>query len=227
MWVTEIFHSIQGESSYAGLPCTFVRLTGCNLRCVYCDTPYAFSGGEAMSVDAVIARVRAFWEGGEPIAPARELVRGGFPLVEITGGEPLLQKDVFPLAARLCDLGFTVLIETGGQLPIWPLDPRVIRIMDIKTPGSGHAHANLWENIAHLRPQDEVKFVLMDRRDFEWACEIIRRYDLPRRAHVLMSPVYGVLDPKALAAWILESRLPVRLQIQLHKVIWGPEARGV
>ncbi|MCS6818140.1 MAG: radical SAM protein [Blastocatellia bacterium] len=217
MWVTEIFHSIQGESSYAGLPCTFVRLTGCNLRCVYCDTTYAFFGGQKMSVEEVIARVLEFWEGIEP----------RFPLVEITGGEPLLQKDVYPLAERLCDLGFTVLIETGGQLPIWHLDPRVVRIMDIKTPGSGHEHANLWENIEHLRPRDEVKFVLMDRRDFEWASDVIRRYDLPRRAHVLMSPVYGVLDPKALAEWVLQSRLPVRLQIQLHKVIWGPDARGV
>ena len=222
MWVTEIFHSIQGESSYAGLPCTFVRLTGCNLRCVYCDTTYAFYEGRMMSVDEVIARVRAFWEGVKEGA-----ARGGFPLVEITGGEPLLQREVLPLTERLCDLGFTVLIETGGQLPIWTLDPRVIRIMDIKTPGSGHAHANLWENIEHLRPQDEVKFVLMDRRDFEWACEIIRRYDLPHRAHVLMSPVFGILDPKPLAEWILQSRLPVRLQIQLHKIIWGSEARGV
>lgn len=206
-----------------GLPCTFVRLTGCNLRCVYCDTTYAFTEGRAMSVEEILARVRAAWEGAEPMAS----VRGAFPLVEITGGEPLLQKGVHPLARGLCDLGFTVLIETGGQLPIWTLDPRVIRIMDIKTPGSGHAHANLWENVEHLRPQDEVKFVLMDRRDFEWACDVIRRYDLPRRAHVLMSPAYGVLDPKALAEWVLESRLPVRLQLQLHKVIWGPEARGV
>mgnify|MGYP000038284244 CR=1 FL=1 len=216
MWVTEIFHSIQGESSYAGLPCTFVRLTGCHLRCVYCDTTYAFFGGERMSVEEVLARVGAFWEGAE-----------GMRLVEVTGGEPLLQKDIYPLTERLCDLGYTVLMETSGSLPIWHLDPRVIRIMDLKTPGSGHAHANLWENIEHLRPRDEVKFVLMDRRDFEWACDIIHRYDLTRRAHVLMSPAHGILDPKTLAEWILRSRLPVRLQIQLHKYIWGPDARGV
>jgi len=223
LWVTEIFHSIQGESSYMGWPCVFVRLTGCNLRCVYCDTTYAFTEGRKMSVDEVVQCVQAMWEGAQAVQSAR----AGFPLVEITGGEPLLQKGVHGLAERLCDLGFTVLIETGGQLPIWTLDPRVIRIMDIKTPGSGHEHANLWENIEHLRPQDEVKFVLMDRRDFEWAVQVIQRYDLPRRAHVLLSPVYGVLDPKALAEWIVQSRLPVRMQIQLHKVIWGPEARGV
>ena len=164
-----------------------------------------------MTIDEVIEQVQAY----------------GCNLVEITGGEPLLQEKVYPLTERLCDLGFRVLIETSGSLPISKLDQRVIRIMDIKTPGSGHEHANLWENIEHLRPVDEVKFVVLDRRDFDWACEVIRKYDLTHRAKVLFSPVHGALQPRELAAWLLESKLPARLQIQLHKYIWGPDARGV
>jgi len=210
MWITEIFHSIQGESSYAGWPCTFVRLTGCPLRCRWCDSEYTFYGGQKMTLDEVIARVQAY----------------GCPLVEITGGEPLVQKEVYPLTERLCDLGYTVLIETSGSLPIHRLDRRVIRIMDIKCPGSGHAHSNDWENISDLRPADEVKFVILDRHDFEWALDVIRTYDLTRRAKVLFSPVHGVLDPRRLAEWLLESRLRARLQLQLHKYIWGPDARG-
>jgi 7-carboxy-7-deazaguanine synthase len=164
-----------------------------------------------MTLDEVIQQVNAY----------------GCKLVEITGGEPLIQKEVYPLTERLCDLGHTVLIETSGSLPIWELDERVIRIMDLKPPGSGHEHSNLWENIAHLRPVDEVKFVVLDRRDFDWACEIIRKYDLTRRAKVLFSPVHESLTPQQLAEWLLESRLTARLQIQLHKYLWGPNVRGV
>jgi len=184
---------------------------GCNLRCLWCDSTYTFSGGEKMTVDEVIREVEAY----------------GCNLVEVTGGEPLLQEEVYPLTERLCDLGFTVLIETSGSLPISKLDPRVIRIMDIKAPGSGHEHSNRWENIEHLRPVDEVKFVILDRRDFDWACEVIRKYGLIHRAGVLFSPVHGVLQPRELARWLLESKLPARLQIQLHKYIWGPDVRGV
>lgn len=210
MRVTEIFHSIQGESSYAGFPCTFVRLTGCPLRCRWCDSEYTFYGGRKMTLDEIIEKVQSY----------------GCPLVEITGGEPLVQKEVYPLTERLCDLGYTVLIETSGSLPIHQLDRRVIRIMDIKCPGSGHEHSNLWENINDLRPPDEVKFVILDRRDFDWAVDVIRTYDLTRRAGILFSPVHGVLDPQLLAAWLLGSRLQARLQLQLHKYIWGPDVRG-
>jgi 7-carboxy-7-deazaguanine synthase len=164
-----------------------------------------------MTLDEVIEQVKAY----------------GCQLVEITGGEPLVQQEVYPLTERLCDLGSTVLIETSGSLPIWNLDERVIRIMDLKPPGSGHEHSNLWENIAHLRPVDEVKFVLSDRRDFDWACGVIQKHDLTRRAKVLFSPVYDALDPRELAEWLLRSKLTARLQIQLHKYIWGPDVRGV
>lgn len=211
MQVTEIFHSIQGESTYAGLPCTFVRLTGCPLRCLWCDSEYTFSGGEKMAVDEVIEQVEAH----------------GCQLVEITGGEPLVQKEVYPLTERLLDLGYRVLMETSGSLDISKLDPRVIRIMDLKAPGSGHEHSNRWENIEHLTPHDEVKFVIADRRDFEWACEVIRRYDLIERAAVLFSPAWGLCHPQALAEWLLHSGVRARMQLQLHKYIWGPEVRGV
>lgn len=210
MRITEIFYSIQGESSYAGLPCVFVRLTGCPLRCRWCDSEYTFYGGQRMSVDEVIQKVHSY----------------GCRLVEITGGEPLVQKEVYPLTERLCDLGYTVLIETSGSLPIHHLDRRVIRIMDIKCPGSGHEHSNLWENINDLRPPDEVKFVILDRRDFDWAVDVIRTYDLGSRAGILFSPVHGELDPRLLAEWVLESRVAARLQLQLHKYIWGPDVRG-
>lgn len=211
MQITEIFHSIQGESTYAGLPCTFVRLTGCPLRCRWCDTEYAFTGGQRMTVDEVIERVRSYKTG----------------LVEITGGEPLVQKEVYPLTERLLNLGYTVLIETSGSFDISQLDPRVICIMDVKAPGSGHDHSNYWENMEHLKLEDEVKFVIADRRDFDWACEVIKRYDLPRRATVLFSPAWGICDPKHLAEWILESGVEARMQLQLHKYIWGPDVRGV
>lgn len=210
MRITEIFYSIQGESSYAGLPCVFVRLTGCPLRCRWCDSEYTFYGGHRMTVDEVVRKVQSY----------------GCHLVEITGGEPLVQQEVYPLTERLCDLGYTVLIETSGSLPIHQLDRRVIRIMDIKCPGSGHEHSNHWENISDLHPPDEVKFVILDRRDFDWAVDVIRTYDLSRRAGLLFSPVHGELDPRLLAEWLLESHVAARLQLQLHKYIWGPDVRG-
>ncbi|MBI3948916.1 MAG: radical SAM protein [Acidobacteria bacterium] len=211
MQVTEIFHSIQGESTYAGLPCTFVRLTGCPLRCRWCDSEYTFTGGQRMTVDEVIERVKAY--------PTK--------LVEITGGEPLVQKEVYPLSERLLNLGHRVLIETSGSFDISRLDPRVICIMDLKAPGSGHEHSNRWENIKHLKPEDEVKFVIADRRDFDWACGVIERYNLTRRVTVLFSPAWGICDPKDLAEWILRSGVEARMQVQLHKYIWGPDVQGV
>jgi 7-carboxy-7-deazaguanine synthase len=221
--INEIFFSIQGESTQAGLPCVFVRLTGCPLRCHYCDTEYAFREGQTRQIDGIIAEVNSH--------PAQ--------LVEITGGEPLSQCNVHDLMARLCDQGKTVLIETAGAADISRCDPRVIRIMDIKTPGSGESERNLWSNIEHLTPRDEVKFVMTDRADYEWSKRIIAQYDLPSRCGaILMSPVFeqgpGVeiagcrgLDPRELAEWILADGLPVRMQVQLHKFIWDPRARGV
>jgi 7-carboxy-7-deazaguanine synthase len=209
--VTEIFLSIQGESSFAGRPCAFVRLTECNLRCVWCDTAYAFSGGVEMSIDEVVDRVGAF----------------GVPLVEVTGGEPLLQEEALPLMARLADLGFTVLLETGGSLPVARVDPRVVKIVDLKCPGSGESEANLWENLEWIRPPDEIKFVVAGRSDYEWARGVIRERALDRKAALLMSPVHGAVDLEALAGWILEDRLPVRLQLQMHKQIFGADRRGV
>ncbi len=211
MRVTEIFHSIQGESTYAGLPCTFVRLTGCNLRCTYCDTAYAFYGGEELSIDEVVSRVKRF--GGQ--------------LLEITGGEPLLQREIYPFSERMLDDGYKVLIETGGSLDISNLDPRIIRIMDLKTPGSGHEHSNRWSNIDHLRAGDEVKFVICDRSDFDWARRIIERYQLNQRVTVLFSPAFECCRPRELAEWILQEGLDVRMQIQLHKYLWDPQTRGV
>ncbi len=211
MKVNEIFRSIQGESSHAGRPCAFVRLAECNLRCVWCDTAYAFHDGEEMSVDEVVARVRAF----------------GLPLVEVTGGEPLLQEEVYPLMTRLADLGHTVLLETSGSVSVARVDPRVVKIVDIKCPGSGEADKNLWENLDHVRPPDEIKFVVAGRADYEWARAAIRERALERKAALLVSPVHGEVDLEALAGWILEDRLPARFQIQLHKMIYGAARRGV
>jgi 7-carboxy-7-deazaguanine synthase len=210
--INEIFHSIQGESTHTGRPCVFVRLTACDLRCSWCDTPYAFTEGRKMSLDEVLAQVESFDCG----------------LVEITGGEPLLQREVYPLMDRLLDSGKTVMVETGGHMSIENVPSSVIKIVDVKCPGSGESHRNHWENLENLAPQDEVKFVIKDRTDYEYARDIVRRHDLTRRvAAVLFSPVHGILDPKDLAAWILEDRLQVRLQLQVHKFIWGADARGV
>ncbi|MGH9836710.1 MAG: radical SAM protein [Blastocatellia bacterium] len=213
MRITEIFYSIQGESSFAGLPCAFVRLTWCNLRCSWCDSEYTFTGGVEMSVDEVLEKVRSY----------------GCPLVEITGGEPLVQKrECCELARRLCDEGYTVLIETGGSLDASVLDPRVIKILDVKCPGSGESHRNFWANLEALNPRDEVKFVIKDRADFDYALDVIRKYRLDEREpHALFSPVWGEIDLKDLAAWILQSGVRARMQLQLHKYIWGAEARGV
>jgi 7-carboxy-7-deazaguanine synthase len=210
--VNEIYPSIQGESTYTGLPCVFVRTTACDLRCAWCDTPYAFHEGRKMSLDAVLA----------------EVARHGVRLVELTGGEPLLQPAVYPLMDRLLAEGYTVLLETGGHLDVGRVPAPVVRIVDVKCPGSGESHRNHWPNLALLRPHDEVKFVLRDRADYEFAREVVAAHALAGRvAALLFSPVHGVLDPRALAAWILEDRLPVRLQLQAHKYIWGAEARGV
>ena len=210
--VNEIFHSIQGESSHAGRPCVFVRLTGCNLRCSWCDTPYAFEAGSRMPVDEVVGAVEAY----------------ACPLVEITGGEPLLQPDVYPLMDRLVGGGKTVLLETGGQLDISAVPAAVVKVVDVKCPGSGEVERNAWSNLERLAAHDEVKFVIRDRADYEFARGVLRRHRLERRcAAVLLSPVHRVLDPSRLAAWSLEDRLPVRIQIQLHKHLWGDDARGV
>ena len=209
--INEIFHSIQGESSFAGRPCVFVRLTGCQMRCVWCDTEYAFHEGAWRSVAEVVAEVAAF----------------GCPLVEVTGGEPLLQPAVQPLMTALCDAGHEVLLETGGGLDISTVDPRVRRILDVKCPGSGEAENNRWQNLDRLRTGDEVKFVLADAADYAWAKGVVARHDLAARCPVHFSPVWGRLDPERLSAWILADRLPVRLGLQLHKVVWGATARGV
>lgn len=210
--INEIFHSIQGESTHVGQPCVFVRLTACDLRCRWCDTPYAFHEGRKMSVDEVMADVEA----------------RGCPVVEVTGGEPLLQADVYPLMQRLLDAGKTVLIETGGHRSIAQVPAGVVRIMDIKCPGSGESARNDWSNLALLTPTDEVKFVLADRVDYEFARDIVVRESLIGRvAAVLFSPVHGALDAKQLAEWVIADRLEVRVQLQMHKYIWSPETRGV
>ena len=210
--INEIFHSIQGESTHAGRPCVFVRLTACDLRCSWCDTTYAFHEGHKMSVDEVLRRVDAY----------------GCDVVEITGGEPLLQKDVYPLMRQLLDRGRTVMLETGGHLSVEEVPEGVIRVIDVKCPGSGESARNHWENLDRLRPTDEIKFVVCDRADYEYAREIVeRRRLLGRCGAVLFSPVHGVLDAKALAAWVLEDRLPVRVQLQIHKFIWDATTRGV
>ncbi len=210
--VTEIFHSIQGESSRAGTPCVFVRLTACDLRCSWCDTPYAFHEGAKRTVDDVVAEVEGY----------------GCPTVEITGGEPLLQEDVYPLMERLLAQGKTVLIETGGHRSIARVPAGVIKVVDVKCPGSGESLRNDWENLGRLAPTDEVKFVIRDREDYEFAVDVLRRRKLETQcAAVLFSPVHGVLDPKTLAEWMLADRVPARLQMQLHKFIWSPTQRGV
>lgn len=223
--INEIFYSIQGESTRAGLPCVFIRLTGCHLRCGYCDTEYAFHEGIRKTIDEVIAEA--------------EKLGGGCALYEITGGEPLLQPNVHGLMTRLCDTGKTVLLETSGACDISPCDPRVIRIMDLKAPGSGEVERNLWSNIEHLTQQDEVKLVLCSREDYDWACGVIHEHRLAQRvAAVLVSAVHETppgrelpgatgLSLHDLAQWVLEDRLPVRVQTQLHKLIWEPMARGV
>ena len=210
--VNEIFYSIQGESTRAGRPCVFVRLTACDLRCSWCDTPYGFHEGQKMSIDEVVAAVNVY----------------RCQLVEITGGEPLLQEDVYGLMERLLAGDGTVMLETGGHRPITRVPRAVVKIVDIKCPGSGEADKNDWTNLDRLAPHDEVKFVIADRADYEFARQAIARHDLPSRtAAILFSPVHGVLAPKALSEWILEDRLPVRLQLQLHKFIWPPDTRGV
>jgi 7-carboxy-7-deazaguanine synthase len=210
--VNEVFYSIQGESSRAGQPCVFVRLTACDLRCSWCDTPYAFTEGRKRTVDDVVAEVERY----------------GCSLVEITGGEPLLQDEVYPLMERLLERGRTVLLETGGHRPTARVPAAVVKIVDVKCPGSGEAARNDWSNLETLAPHDEVKFVIKDRGDYDFAVEVVRHYDLARRtAAVLFSPVHGVLDPKTLSAWMLADHLPARLQLQLHKYIWSPTQRGV
>lgn len=211
--VTEIFRSIQGESTHAGRPCTFVRLTGCPMRCVWCDSEYTFTGGEHISIDGVMQQVRAL----------------GGNLVEVTGGEPLAQQNSFALIKRLCDEGYEVLVETGGYVSTEPVDPRAKVILDVKCPASGEEARNHWPNLDLLRAdKDEVKFVVANRGDWEFARELIERMQLEKRAKaVLISPVWGEVDLKELAGLIATSGLNVRLQLQMHKYIWGPEARGV
>jgi len=210
--VTEIYKSVQGESTWAGKPCIFVRMTGCNLRCVWCDTVYAFHGGTKMSITEIAERCEAL----------------SCPLVEITGGEPLLQKNCGALAAALLERGFTVLCETSGALPIDRLPAAVIKIMDLKCPGSGESDKNDWTNIARLSALDEVKCVIADRRDYEWSRDAIRKHELTSRcAAVLFSPVFGSINPKDLVQWILEDGLDVRFQLQMHKFIWPPDQKGV
>jgi 7-carboxy-7-deazaguanine synthase len=211
MRITEIYQSIQGESSYAGLPCVFVRTTGCDLRCSWCDSEFTFTGGTSMTVDQIMAEVEKY----------------DCELVELTGGEPLLQPEIYVLATRLADGGRTVLIETGGHRNISKLDPRVIRIMDLKCPRSGECEKNLWSNLGHLRPADEVKFVIADRGDYEWSLKIIREHGLEDRVKLLISTAYGMIQPEQVVAWMLEDKLRARFQLQLHKYIWPPEARRV
>ncbi|MFZ2490043.1 MAG: radical SAM protein [Thermoanaerobaculia bacterium] len=208
--ITEIFFSIQGESSHAGRPCVFVRLTGCNLRCRWCDSEYTFTGGERVELEDVLAEVRKY----------------GCKLVEVTGGEPLAQREAFPLIERLCDDGYEVLIETSGSIATAPVDPRAKLILDVKCPGSGEVEKNHWPNLDRLRPHDELKFVIADRTDYEWSRDLVRARQLDRQA-VHFSPVWSELDLKTLAEWILADRLDVRLQTQLHKHIWGPNVHGV
>jgi 7-carboxy-7-deazaguanine synthase len=203
--VTEIFRSIQGESTRAGFPCSFIRLTGCSLRCVWCDTAYAFSGGEEMTVSEAADRVLAL----------------GTDLVEVTGGEPLEQEGVYPLMDRLLERGKTVLLETGGHVPLDRIDPRVVKIVDVKAPGSGMMAANLPENLDALGGRDEIKFVLADRRDFDWALDLVRDRDLDNRHVVTFSPVWETLSAADLGGWIRDSGRPIRLGVQLHKLLWG------
>jgi 7-carboxy-7-deazaguanine synthase len=210
MRITEIYQSVQGESSYAGLPCVFVRTTGCDLRCSWCDSEFTFTGGTTMSIDQIIAEVDKY----------------ECELVEITGGEPLLQPEIDELTTRLADAGHAVLVETGGHRDVSMLDPRVIRIMDLKCPASGECERNLWSNLEHLRPVDEVKFVIADRADYDWTLETIREHRLEDRVKLLISTAFGRIEPAQVVAWMLEDRLRARFQLQLHKYIWPPEERG-
>jgi len=205
--ISEIFHSLQGETSRAGLPTVFVRLTGCPLRCSYCDTAYAFSGGQSMNLAAIL----------------EEVGRYGTRYVTVTGGEPLAQKGCLELLRALCDAGYEVSLETGGALDVSGVDARVMKVLDIKTPGSGEVEKNLWRNLDHLQAQDEVKFVLCDGADYEWAMQVVQEHRLEQKCGVLFSPAQGQLPPERLAEWILRDRLPVRLQLQLHKLLWGSE----
>ncbi|MBU2738005.1 7-carboxy-7-deazaguanine synthase QueE [Acidithiobacillus concretivorus] len=203
--ITEIFHSLQGETRSVGRPATFVRLTGCPLRCHYCDTAYAFHGGEWQTLDTIMDAVR----------------EGGNRLVIVTGGEPLAQQDVLPLMTRLCDSGYEVFLETSGALSVEAVDPRVIKVLDLKTPDSGESDRNLWENLTRLTAQDQIKIVICSRQDYDWAKEVLAREDLSQICEVLFSPSQGQMPLRNLADWILADQLPVRLQIQLHKLIWG------
>ena len=210
--INEIFYSVQGESSYAGRPCVFVRLTACDLRCSWCDTPYAFHEGAKRSLENILEEVEAF----------------ACPLVEITGGEPLLQEDVYPLMERLLEDGRTVLLETGGHRSTARVPERVVTILDVKCPGSGESGKNDWSNLDRLRPHDEVKFVVKDRADYEYARDVIALHDLATRAAAVhVSPVHGVMNARTLSEWVLADKLPVRVQLQLHKYIWDPATRGV
>jgi 7-carboxy-7-deazaguanine synthase len=211
MRITEIYQSIQGESSYAGLPCIFVRTTGCDLRCSWCDSEFTFTGGTTMSLDEIMAEVEKY----------------DCKLVELTGGEPLLQKEINQLAERLADAGYKVLIETGGHRDISILDPRVIRIMDLKCPDSGECEKNLWSNLEHLRPIDEVKFVIASRKDYEWTLQTIRQHQLEDHVGILISTVFGAVKAEQVVDWMLADKLRARFQLQLHKYIWEPTARSV
>ena len=209
--INEIYLSVQGESSHTGLPCVFVRLTGCNLRCVWCDTAYAFHEGKTQSIDKTLKDVKNF----------------GINLVEITGGEPLMQEDVYPLMEALLENGYKVMLETGGSLSLGKVPRDVIKILDLKCPGSGEHKKNNLNNLKLLALHDEVKFVILDRRDYEWSRDLIKKHKINETAPILFSPVYGKLELKEMVKWILEDRLPVRLQTQLHKVIWSKETKGV
>lgn len=208
--ISEIFHSLQGESTRVGLPTVFVRLTGCPLRCVWCDTEYAFTGGEMRDVDAILA----------------EVARHGTRYVCVTGGEPLAQKPCLVLLRALCDVGYSVSLETSGALDVSGVDPRVAKIMDLKAPGSGEVDKNLWANLAHIGSTDEIKIVIADEADYLWAREQLQAHQIPQRCTVLLSPVQGKLDPQDLAAWVLRDQLAVRMQLQMHRIIWG-ERTGV
>jgi len=210
MRITEIYQSIQGESSYAGLPCVFIRTTGCDLRCSWCDSEFTFTGGSTMTLEQIIGEVEKY----------------NCELVELTGGEPLLQPEIYELGTRLADSAHTVLIETGGHRDISRLDPRVICIMDLKCPASGECERNLWSNLEHVRPVDEVKFVIADRGDYEWTLKTIREHRLEDRVGLLISTAFGMIETAQVVTWMLEDNLRARFQLQLHKYIWPPDARA-
>ncbi len=205
--INEIFYSLQGETSRAGLPTVFVRLTGCPLRCTYCDTSYAFSGGHNMEIAQIL----------------EEVARHGAHYVTVTGGEPLAQRNCLILLQALCDAGYDVSLETSGALDVSGVDPRVVKVLDLKTPGSGEMEKNMWGNLAHLNPHDEIKIVMCDEADYAWARQVLSEHALDKKCSVLFAPVQGSLSPTALAEWILRDHLPVRMQVQLHKLLWGDE----